>query len=360
MGYQARQHIGFAQFLWDPPRRTGRHDLLVGASLRYVDYDDETPATATAERRFIPGVFAEDQFALTRRVTLLGGVRLDHHQSHGVIPSPRASVMYRPDAETTFRLSAGTGFRVVSLFTEDHAALTGAREVVIQEALQPERSRSLAFNLNRVFEFGANPMMVDVDVFHTEFSNRIIPDYDTNPNQIIYRNLDGQRSVSRGASLSLNQNFGSDFPLLYTLGVTVQDVFLDSPEGQVNELFAPDFRAVWNAAYTFRGLGGGDLGEVTVDYSGATTGRMRLPEFEAPFTRPTRSRVFTTHDVQLTWAWEPGRELILGVRNLTDFTQGSPLVDPGNPFGEAFDTSYFWGPVVGRRITVGARWLQSR
>jgi outer membrane receptor for ferrienterochelin and colicins len=29
------------------------------------------------------------------------------------------------------RLNAGHGFRVVNLFTEDHAALTGAREIII-------------------------------------------------------------------------------------------------------------------------------------------------------------------------------------------------------------------------------------
>ena len=37
--------------------------------------------------------------------------------------------------ETTVRLNAATGFRVVSLFTEDHAALTGSRESPIAEYL---------------------------------------------------------------------------------------------------------------------------------------------------------------------------------------------------------------------------------
>lgn len=356
LAYRARQHIGFAQMLWDPPRGAGRHDLLVGASLRTVVYDDETPATETAERRVIPGIFVEDQVSLSRALTLLGGLRVDHHESHGAIASPRASLMFRPDGETTLRLSAGTGFRVVSLFTEDHAALTGARQVVLEEALQPERSWSLAANLNRVFDFGANPMMLDVDLFHTEFSNRILADYDADPDLIVYRNLDGQRAVSRGVSVSVNQNFGADLPLLYTAGITVQDVFLTSPGGRVDELFAPDYRGVWSLSYTVPG-GAGDL---TLDYSGAVSGPMRLPAFDAPFTRPTRSPVFTTHDVQLTWAWAEGRQVTLGARNLTDFRQGSPLIDPGNPFGDAFDTSYFWGPVVGRRITVGLRWTRSR
>lgn len=357
--YRATQQIGFAQFLWDPARGDGRHDLLVGANLRYVRYDDQTPATATAEQRYIPGIFAENQVSVTRRLTVLGGLRVDHHRAHGLIPSPRMSLMFEPDEATTLRLNAGTGFRVVNLFTEDHAALTGAREVVIQGDLRPERSASVAFNANRVLGFDANPMMLDLDLFYTRFSNRIIPDYDTDPNQIIYRNLDGRRSVSRGLAVAVNQNFGQDLPLFYTVGVTFQDVFIEGAGDTTDELFAPDFRGVWNVSYIF-GQAGRGLGALVADYGGALTGRMRLPEFEAPFTRPSRSPVFATHDVQLTWRRDAGQEVYLGIRNLGDYTQGSPLVDPANPFGDAFDTSYFWGPVVGRRLTLGVRWMTSR
>ena len=49
-----------------------------------------------------------------------------------------------------FRLNAGTGFRVVSLFTEEHAALTGAREVEIRETLKPEKSYNMNLNLSLI------------------------------------------------------------------------------------------------------------------------------------------------------------------------------------------------------------------
>lgn len=363
--YAADQHVGFGQLLFDPGALGSGHDLLFGASLKAVSYDDNTPATVVADRRVIPGIFAEDQFGFHPDWTLLGGMRLDYQNEHGVIASPRASLMWRPGENTTFRLNAGTGFRVVNLFTEDHAALTGAREVVIPESLDPERSRSLTFNANQVLEFGTNPMMVDVDLFHTDFSNRIIPDYDTDPNLIVYRNLNGHRAVTRGGAVSLNQNFGEDLPLFYTLGLTVQDVFVEADGGREAEFFAPDWRGVWSLSYTFRPRGGawvgeGGFGTLDLDYSGALTGPMRLPEYPEPFARATRSPIFATHDVQLTWSWQPGREVILGVRNLGNFTQGSPLVAPSDPFGPAFDTNYVYGPVVGRALTFGLRWTQGR
>src|SRR5690606_11253199 len=133
--------------VWDP-RLGERHALLVGATARYQVYDDDTPATREEERRLIPGAFVQHEWSALPGLKLLGGLRVDHHGEHGVITSPRLSLKWDPLHATTIRLNAGTGFRVVNLFTEDHAALTGAREVVIAEALRPERSYSVALNLN--------------------------------------------------------------------------------------------------------------------------------------------------------------------------------------------------------------------
>lgn len=350
--YAADQHIGFTQLLWDPGR-SGRHDLLAGATLRYGLYDDNTPATPEADHQVIPGLFVEDQFHPHEAWTLLGGMRADHHESHGVVLSPRASVMWRPDNATTLRLNAGTGFRTVNLFTEDHAALTGARRVVIEEALEPERSASVAVNLNREFLLETAPLMLDVDLFRTRFSNRILPDYDTDPNAILYRNLDGETSVSRGAAVSMNQNFG-DLPLLWTAGITVQEVFIEDGEGvRRDDFFAPDYRGTWTVSYTV-------ANRLTLDWSGIVTGPMRLPAFPEPFARPTRSPRFTTHDVQATLGLGEGRQVLVSVRNVAGYRQPSPLVAPGDPFGEAFDTSYIYGPIVGRRVTLGVRWAAAR
>lgn len=353
-GFEAEQTIAFGRLLWDPPRRESQHDLLVGAAVSYDRYDDDTPATSQADRRWIPGLFVEDRFHANEAWTVLGGLRADHHRHHGVIWSPRASLMWRPTADATFRVNVGTGFRVVNLFTEDHAALTGAREVIVAEELEPERSSSIAFNYNQVLDFGANPMMIDVDAFYTRFSNRIVPDYDLDPNRIVYANLGDRRSVTRGFSVALNQNFGTALPLLYSVGFTVQDVFLEGgDEPREDEFFAADYRGVWSVTWEARP-------GVTLEYGGALTGPMRLPRFEGEFARPTRNDPYATHDLQLSWSPVPGQRVTLGIQNLTDFTQGSPLVDPTRPFGDAFDTSYVYGPIVGRRINLGLRLTRGR
>jgi len=344
--YAASQHIVFGNALWGP--MVGRHDLLVGASVRYQTYDDNTTATIEVDRRLIPGVFTQDEVRFDNGMTVLGGLRADHHQEHGVIASPRVAFKWDALEHTSFRINAGTGFRVVNLFTEDHAALTGARDVVITSQLEPERSRSITLNVNQVVEFGPNPMMIDLDLFHTRFSNKIVPDYDVDPNQIVYGNLEGH-AVSRGVGLTLNQNVDFD-RFLYSVGVTVQDVYTVEADQPADEFFAPNLRGVLSATYNARSL------PLRFDYTGSITGPMRLPAYDAPFTRAERSPTYSIHNVQGSWRIEGGAELYLSVKNLSDYVQPSALVDPANPFGDDFDTAYVYGPLRGRHLMLGLRY----
>jgi outer membrane receptor for ferrienterochelin and colicins len=265
-----------------------------------------------------------------------------------VILSPRLAMKWEPAPRTALRFNAGTGFRVVNLFTEDHAALSGSREVRIVSELQPERSRSFTANLNQVVEFGPNPMMIDLDLFHTRFSNRIAPDYDLDPGQIVYDNLDGH-AVSRGIGLSFNQNVDFD-RFLYSVGVTVQDVYLERSGVREKEFFAPTVRGVGSATWAPRSV------PVVFDWTGSITGPMRLPAYEAPFTRAERSPTWTLHNVQATWRLQNGAEAYLSVKNLLDTVQPSPLVNPADPFSESFDTAWVYGPLRGRHLMLGVRW----
>ncbi len=344
--YDARQQIAVGNLIWSAGG--GGHDLLGGVSLRFQTYDDNTPATVERDERFTPGLFLQDEVEWTSRLTTLGGIRVDHHDDHGVILSPRLAVKWEPFGHTTVRLNAGTGFRVVNLFTEDHAALTGAREVVIESDLQPERSRSVTVNLNQVVEFGPNPMMIDLDLFHTHFHNRITPDYDVDPNQIVYANLRGS-AVSRGVSLSFNQNVDFD-RILYSVGVTLQEVYLRDEGIREDQFHAPSVRGTFSATYNF------ERWPVTVDYTGTVTGPMRLPSYDEPFARPDRSPTFSLHNLRAAWRGGTGLELYAAVNNVFDHVQPSALIDPANPFGDAFDTAYVYGPLRGRSLIFGIRY----
>src|SRR5690606_18750831 len=104
--------------------------------------------------------------------------------------TPRFAYKWAPDEENILRFNAGTGFRVVNLFTEDHAALTGSRDILILNGLKPEKSYNANLNFTKKIYLESGTVMgLEATAFYTYFTNRIVPNYETDANKIIYDNL---------------------------------------------------------------------------------------------------------------------------------------------------------------------------
>jgi len=375
--YEAKQQIAFANLLWNLPNE--KHDFLLGVTNRLQSYDDNTVATEILlaesmiqnkpDNQYIPGIFVQDEFSTSRQWTILGGVRLDHYQSHGLIFSPRLNLKYKPSDWTTLRTNFGTGFRVVNLFTEDHAFITGQRIVEIQEALKPEQSYNSSLNLNHVFALGTGSGTIDLEAYYTYFTNKIIPAYDT-PGKIIYANSKGF-AQTMGIGTTINYNF--KFPLGLQAGFNLQSVTETENNEQGKSLtryveFAPKWTGVFLANYRWK------KAKTTFAYTARFTGSMALPEvFDVDsngellsVARPTISRPFSFHNIQATmevnknWSW------YAGVQNLWNYIQDiSPLIGYNDPnanvgFSQYFDTSYSYSPNHGREFYLGVKWLLSR
>ena len=341
--YEAYQSIYFANLIWN--KQLGHnHDLISGLTYRYQTFVDSTLANIN-ERKFIPALFIQDEITFNRKWTSLLGLRTDYHDEHGFIFSPRLNLKFKPKTYTTFRLNAGTGFRLVNLFTEDHAFLTGSREVLVVEDLKPEESYNINLNANHIFSLGRSTGTIDIDAFYTYFTNKISPDYDVNPNQIIYANLNGF-SVSRGLAFNIQQNF--DFPLSVKAGGTILDVYsVDDNNIREDELFAPSFTGVFSLSYNW------DIINTSIDWTAKVTGPMSLPIFPYPFERAEESPWFSQHHLQIKKVFSESLTAFMGVKNVFNYTQESPLVDWQNPFGDDFDTSYAYGPLQSRRFLFG-------
>lgn len=369
--YLANQRIGFGQLTWD--KSLGKHDLLFGSAVRYNYYDDNTPATTDEpENVWIPSLFAQDEISLNQKHSILTGIRYDYDQRHGNIFTPRAAYKWKISDNDIFRVNTGTGFRVVNLFTEEHAALTGAREVVIVEELKPERSINVNLNyLKKIYSNNGTFIGIDASAFYTHFSNIILPDYDTNPNQIIYDNLDG-KSVSQGVSANLDMVFANG--LRFLVGATWLDVSNTENGIRERQILTESFTGTWNLSYTFRSL------DLTVDYTGNLYGPMRLPLLGDLDPRQEFSPTWSIQNIQFTYKGWEGFEMYGGVKNLLDWTpnRGNPFIiaranDPfdenvvfdangnavataDNPFALTFDANYVYGPNQGIRGFFGLRY----
>ncbi|GAB4091416.1 TonB-dependent receptor plug domain-containing protein [Flaviaesturariibacter terrae] len=359
----------------------GTHGLLMGLVTRHTYYDDNSTATRDTasganrpERVLLPGIFVQDEWKASPKHTLLAGLRWDHHPVHGSILTPRAAWKWQLPRCQALRLNAGTGFRVVSIFTEEHAALTGARSVEIREALKPERSYNGSLNYTLPFGRPGRQFSLDLSAWYTYFFNRIQPDYDADPNKIIYSNLAGH-AESRGISLGLEGSWRQR--LRGNIGITLQDVAtVENRNGKAVRLrpvLTERFSGTWAISYTF------SLAGITIDYTGNVYGPMRLPLQSELDPRRPYSPVWSLQNLQVTQWISKRCELYGGVKNLLNWTpaksnpfliarandpfdkqvqydgSGQVLQTPDNPYRLTFDPAYVYAPNQGRRVFMGVR-----
>lgn len=373
--YLAKQRIGFSQLTWDISKEN--HDILLGTALRYTYYDDNTPATFklannNPDEVVIPSVFVQDEISLSKKHSLLLGLRYDYDKRHGAIITPRTAYRWKVTATDILRLNLGTGFRVVNLFTEEHAALTGSRDVVVAEELKPEKSFNINLNyLKKIYQDNGTFFSFDFSAFYTHFSNAIIPDYDTNPNQIIYNNLNG-KSIAKG--LSANLDFVFQNGIKATIGATLQNVANTENGITKKQILTEEFSATWNFSYDFRAL------DLSIDYTGNLYGPMRLPLLGENDPRKEFSPIWSIQNIQFTYKGFENIEIYGGVKNLLNWTpnQGNPFIiarandpfdknvqfdasgnaiaTPDNPYALTFDPSYVYGPNQGIRGFLGLRY----
>lgn len=374
--YIASQKIAFSQLTWD--KKINRNDILIGTAFRYTLYDDNTPATSTKEllnkpeEIVLPGVFLQNELKFNDKNKLLTGVRLDYNNYHGPIFTPRIAYKWIVNSKNVIRLNSGTGFRVVNLFTEDHAALTGARDVVIQEDLKPEKSYNVNINYVKNFYLKSGTIIdLDFTSFYTYFTNRMVADYDTDPNLILYDNLSNGFAESKGISLNADLNFVNGLKL--NAGGTLMENTITEDGVKIQQMLTENFTGTWSVSYKIKRW------FLNIDYTGNVYSPMRLPLASELDPRNPKSPWWSIQNIQLTFSKFKYFEIYGGVKNLLNYTpsqntpfliarandpfdkkvnfdqNGTALPTSDNPYGLTFDPAYIFAPNQGMRFFFGIR-----
>ncbi len=373
--FNANQSISFGQFIWN--HSFEKNEWLLGLTYRYTLYDDDTTATFDettslnqSNKTHLPGLFIQNLFKLNDNNELLLGLRYDYNSLHGSILTPRLNYkLSNKNKTSTLRLSAGSGYRVVQVFTEDHAALTGARDVIFLNDLDPERSWNI--NLNFVQNIYLKRGIIidfDMSVFNTQFSNKIIPNYDIDPNKIIYDNLRGI-SITQGASFNLNLLAQQGYRI--NLGTTYIDSSIKE-DGETSRPYLTErFQGVWRFEKKWLSR------NIIMDLTGVTIGPLKLPTLGELDPRPSYSKTFSLVNIQVTKIWNNSIETYGGIKNIFNFTpprnsisrsfdpfdrevtfdaEGNVLPTDNNPYALTFDPSYVYTSNQGIRLFLGLRW----
>ena len=368
--YDGHQRTGLATLLFQGALGNTAHVYRTGLSFLYDNYDErltagrsyltETLADVEARERrtrreLVPGAFAEYTYQNSRNLTVVAGLRADHHNLYGWQLTPRFNLKYDVLKNTVLRAAAGSGFRVANPIADNAAMLASAREFVIGSNLRPEKAWNMGGSATQYFTALGHPATFIFDYYHTKFENQVVADMYTAPGIIVIDNLQpGGRSFAHSLQVELQVE-----PLKRLLikgaykyldvRTTYENVLLPKPltpahRAFLNMGYASAFDK-WRADFTVQWFGQRALAHITSEHAHGT-GQKYTPE-----TAPRYALLNT----QITRAFKR-LELYAGVENLTNYRQSNPIEGAANPFGATFDAAMVWGPVYGRLIYAGLRY----
>ena len=278
------------------------------------------------------------------------GIRFDNHNEHGLIITPRALLRYQPVKTIVMRASIGTGYRTINLFSEYSNLLASSRNIVVNGKLDPEKT--LNYGADILFYFGSNDYSgsFNVDFYRTEFNNKIIPDYDTNPREVIFENLNGKAfSNVLQAELSLTLLRNIEMKLAYKF----IDLKYDKDGVRYEQPFTAKHRVLATVSYM------PESKSWSFNAGLNWFGKQRLPSTASnpvEYQLPTESKPYTLINAQFNKNFK-FFELYAGVENILNFKQDNPIISANDPFGPYFDTSFIWGPTKGREVYAGFRFI---
>lgn len=356
--FQAQQLNAYANLQYELTWQN-KHSLKTGVSFRYLNLEENisfgpdslarTYAGNYLKQEQIPGLFAEHTFNWKdNTLALITGIRADHHNQFGWQITPRALLKYDFTENTTARVSAGTGWRTLNLFSENINLLASSRDVIVTEVLEPEKAINYGANVTHKVFGEQVEAQFSLDFYRTQFLNQIFPDYDTDPTQAYISNFTGT-SISNGFQAEMGME------LFERVGTKIAYNYLDvfrvidgdkqllpfNPKHRITGTFSfMPLTEKWHFDMNLHWYGKQRIAKTTTN----------PPEFQLP----ENSQPYTVVNAQLTKSWKL-LEVYGGFENLFDFRQLRPMVSWQNPFGPYFDTSSVWGPTRGRELYLGLR-----
>jgi len=334
------------------------HSIVAGAAYRYnllresVDLGfnphGKTYDGSSRIEESVPGVFAENTSNfLEDKLSLMAGVRVDFWKEHGAILTPRVFARYAVDEVTTLRASVGTAFRTAKVFAENPVTLASWRDIEIAGSLEPERALNYGVNIQRYYDIGQVSGSVQMDFYRTEFASQVIPDYDSNPSVIRFKNVE-DASVSQMLHAEITAAFSF---LTGRFSYSLSDVFEKTVNGNKPIPFHVPHRVMavlsaeteasdWQATVSAEWMSAQELPSLD-----AYPAQYRILEASSPYT-------LVNVNIVRKWEWF---DLYGGVENLLDFRQSHPIINAAKPFERYFDPSFAWGPVLGVELYLGIR-----
>jgi len=343
--YDVNQKNGYAQLMYESDL-TEHHNLAVGASVNhdyykeyftefYLDcirHDNNSETTV--------GAYAQYTYKLDDRLTLMGGVRLDHSDVYGTFFTPRVHIKYAPNDIVTLRASAGKGYRSPHALAENTSMLASGRMIVNaltnSNNLRQEEAWNYGTSLGFDIPVGEKNLELNAEYYYTDFENQMV--VNVHPEYVSFENLAGK-------SYSHTVQVDATYPLFEGLSATAAFRF-------------NDVQCTYDGERRWKPLTSRYKGLLTLSYKTPLelwqfdlTGQVIGP---SALYDGTHSPAYGLLNAQLTREFRYF-SLYIGGENLTGYKMKHPIICPENPYAMEFDATQVWGPTEGAMGYIGIR-----
>ncbi len=350
----------YANALFSSIISDSRHKFKTGLNTTYEDYDEAVEGVDYDRTENSLGAFFEYAYDDLENFTMTAGLRVDTHNLLGTFVTPRIHARYTPWDKAAIRASAGRGKRSANIFVENQSLFSTNRTISILDTggeiygLNPEIAWNYGVSFLQGFDLFERRANVSFDFYRTDFQNQVVVDWE-DAKRIRFYNLQGE-SFANSFQVEL------DYNLLERLDIRTAykfyEVKTDYLKGTLEKPLTPSHRIFANVAYETnvdRETGGHWKFDLTYNWLGAQRYTSTLSNPVA-FRRNEFSPSLGTINAQVTKVFSPSFEVYVGAENFTDETQDNPIIDPQNPFGSNFDTTFVYGPIFGSNYYIGLRY----
>jgi len=347
----------YANVIYQSLIKDTRHAFKTGLSFQYDKINELVHTSVYDRSEKVPGGFFEYSYKPHEKFSLVAGLRGDIHNQYGFFMTPRLHMRYAPNEKTAIRFSGGRGQRTASIFAENIGGFATARQFRIiggddsdkPYGLDAEQSWSAGFSFVRDFTVNTRSMVFQFDVYHTNFKNQIVVDWDSSPQELSFYNLNGE-------SYSNSVQFQVDYEVIPRFDVRVayryNDVKTTYAIGKLEKPLTGRERAFINLQYDTKN-------NWSFDYTLIRVGEQRLPQTQSnpeKFQVAQNSPSYFMSNTQITKSWNKKFDIYIGAMNLFNYKQPTPIISAEDPYSPYFDSSIVWAPIFGREIYGGIRY----
>ncbi|MFI3247888.1 MAG: TonB-dependent receptor [Rikenellaceae bacterium] len=346
---------------------TASSSLILGASMQLQDVsetlDNNTPWLSTRDIYDMSreenevGLYAEYTYKLDDKFSLIAGLRGDYNSYYDNYHlTPRGQAKWSITPSTTLRGSVGMGRRTSNVITDNIGMLATGRNIVFDNGTDSEfdrQERALTYggSLTQTFKIiKSGDATISFDYFRTDFENAVVVDQEWDSETIHIYNTD-QPYYTNNYQVDLTWSPAAGLDIFTTFRYTDSSITLTRPDGSyysTEKALVSRYKTLLNLQYATH------LRRWVFDATAQLNGPTRLPVQDGVIENSDYSPSYPMFFAQISRrirAWE----LYVGCENIANYMQENPIISSNDPYSSAFNSSVIWGPLMGRKFYVGAR-----